>query len=130
MSSRRMKPIEKIEPIMPIVPPPVQMPVMQPPMQMPEMCPDMEMPEMYPEMQMPEMMPMPCMPCNKCVPQETYIPNVRLATAYVPFQKLCTVYEPVDGLYHGTIFPELFSPYGAMEDMCDGKCKKRCRGDY
>jgi hypothetical protein len=50
-----------------------------------------------------------------CIPQETFIKNVRLATAYVPFQKFCTLYSPMEGLAMGTIFPELYSPYGKMK---------------
>lgn len=46
-----------------------------------------------------------------CIPQETVIRNVRLAAAYVPFQKLCTLLSPMEALTLGTAFPELFSPY-------------------
>ena len=31
----------------------------------------------------------------------------RFATAYVPFQYMCSLFEPEDGLEHGTIFPEM-----------------------
>jgi hypothetical protein len=48
---------------------------------------------------------------SKCIPQETEICNVKLATAYVPFEKLCTIFSPLDGLRNGTIFPEIFSPW-------------------
>ncbi|MGH4050058.1 MAG: spore coat associated protein CotJA [Clostridium sp.] len=48
---------------------------------------------------------------NNCIPQETVIKNVRLAAAYVPFQKLCTLFSPLEALKRGTAFPELFSPY-------------------
>ncbi len=54
---------------------------------------------------------------SACVPQETYIKNVRLAAAYVPCQKFCTMFSPIEALMKGTAFPELFSPY-------EGKCKK------
>jgi hypothetical protein len=57
------------------------------------------MPGMY------SMCPMPC------VPQETVLRNVKLARAYVPFQKLCSLYSPIDALKRGTAFPELYSPY-------------------
>jgi hypothetical protein len=50
-----------------------------------------------------------------CVPQETVIKNVRLAAAYVPYQKFCTCYSPLEGLMRGTIFPELVSPYEGTE---------------
>ena len=46
-----------------------------------------------------------------CIPQETTITNVRLANAYVPFQKLCTQYSPDMALKKGTAFPELYSPW-------------------
>jgi hypothetical protein len=52
-----------------------------------------------------------------CIPQETVIRNVRLAAAYVPYQKLCTLLSPVEALTLGTAFPELYSPY-------EGKNKK------
>src|SRR5690554_5216143 len=50
-------------------------------------------------------------PCHPCVPQETVIENVKLARAYVPFQKLCGTYPAVRALCKGTLFPALFSPY-------------------
>lgn len=46
-----------------------------------------------------------------CIPQEMVIEDVKLASAYVPFQKLCTRFTPLDALKAGTIFPELYSPY-------------------
>lgn len=52
-----------------------------------------------------------CPPVDNCVPQETIIRNVRLAAAYVPYQKMCTLFSPIDALKHGTSFPELYSPY-------------------
>ncbi|MBW9153174.1 spore coat associated protein CotJA [Clostridium estertheticum] len=48
---------------------------------------------------------------NNCIPQETVIKNVRLAAAYVPYQKLCTLFSPLEALKRGTAFPELYSPY-------------------
>jgi hypothetical protein len=48
------------------------------------------------------------------IPQETTIANVRLATAYVPFQRFCTTYSPIKSLVEGTVFPELCSPYSPM----------------
>jgi len=58
-----------------------------------------------------------CSPMDNCIPQETVIKNVRLAAAYVPFQKLCTLFAPLEALKRGTAFPELYSPY-------DGEDKK------
>lgn len=52
-----------------------------------------------------------CMPMMKCIPQETEIKNVRLAAAYVPYQKLCELFNPIEALKKGTAFPELYSPY-------------------
>ncbi len=51
----------------------------------------------------------------ECVPQETSIECVRLAEAYVPFQKFCGTWSPVKSLLTGTAFPELFSPYRKRE---------------
>lgn len=47
----------------------------------------------------------------KCAPE--YImpemgPEFKLATAYVPFQKLCNIFEPMEALCKGTLFPELY----------------------
>ncbi|MFL0251133.1 spore coat associated protein CotJA [Clostridium neuense] len=50
-----------------------------------------------------------------CIPQETVIANVRLASAYVPFQKMCSTLPPVEALKKGTIFPELYSPYSSKK---------------
>lgn len=59
------------------------------------------------------------MDCNnmnsQCVPYEEYIKVSELARAYVPFQKLCSIFDLEEGLKQGTIFPELARPY--------------CRGD-
>lgn len=38
-------------------------------------------------------------------------PALRLARAYVPWQKYGPLYSPSEGLEKGTIFPELYSPY-------------------
>lgn len=51
---------------------------------------------------------------RSCIPQETTITNVRLATAYVPFQRFCKTYSPLKSLAEGTAFPELYSPYSPM----------------
>lgn len=50
-----------------------------------------------------------------CVCKETEIRDVRLATAYVPFQKFCNLLPPFESLAKGTAFPELFSPYSKRE---------------
>ena len=44
---------------------------------------------------------------------ENYIAMPKLAHAYVPFQYLVCIYQPMTGLDRGTIFPELDRPYGA-----------------
>lgn len=42
-----------------------------------------------------------------CIPFETPILPDRLARAYVPNQKICNLYEPMDALINGTVFPAL-----------------------
>ncbi|HOM02891.1 MAG TPA: spore coat associated protein CotJA [Acetivibrio sp.] len=37
---------------------------------------------------------------------------MKLAHAYVPFQCIGCIFPPMKGLNAGTIFPELYSPYG------------------
>ena len=58
-----------------------------------------------------------CSSMDNCIPQETVIKNIRLAAAYVPYQKFCTLFSPLEALKRGTAFPELYSPY-------DGEDKK------
>lgn len=48
---------------------------------------------------------------SSCISHETTITNVRLATAYVPYQKFCATLSPTRSLMEGTAFPELVSPY-------------------
>lgn len=55
---------------------------------------------------------------NNCIPQETVIKNIRLAMAYVPYQKLCTLFSPMEALNKGTAFPELYSPYDGEDKKC------------
>jgi hypothetical protein len=62
-----------------------------------------------------EMSKMTCPMVGYCIPQETVIEGVRLAAAYVPFQKFCTHFSPLEGLMKGTAFPELVSPYDGRE---------------
>lgn len=50
-----------------------------------------------------------------CIPQETTIRNVWLATAYVAFQKFCGNMPPLESLIYGTVFAELVSPYWKRE---------------
>lgn len=57
-----------------------------------------------------------------CIPQELVIRNVRLAAAYVPFQNLCQLFNPLEALKKGTAFPELYSPYEPKD-----KKRKECR---
>ena len=56
--------------------------------------------------------------CN-CIPQETEIKGVRLAMAYVPWQKFCTTFSPIEALKRGTAFPELYSPYEGKDYKCN-----------
>lgn len=65
-----------------------------------------------------------CIEMNQCVPQETVIRGVRLAEAYVPFQKMCTLFNPIDALKNGTAFPELYSPYAGKSKVV--KCSSQC----
>lgn len=58
---------------------------------------------------------------NVCIPYETTIKDVRLAMAYVPYQKLCTLLSPMEALSKGTIFPELYSPYSGKKKKTN-KC--------
>ena len=46
-----------------------------------------------------------------CRPFEENIHVNRLARAYVPMQKLCTLLEPTQALLSGTVFPELADFY-------------------
>ncbi|MBC8062775.1 MAG: spore coat associated protein CotJA [Clostridiaceae bacterium] len=55
---------------------------------------------------------------GNCIPQETVIRDVRLAAAYVPCQKLCSIFSPIEALKRGTIFPELYSPYHGEDKTC------------
>lgn len=64
-----------------------------------------------------------------CIPQETCIKNVKLAAAYVPFQKMCSILYPMEALRRGTIFPELYSPYQARKKSLEDY-KKNKGGDY
>lgn len=41
------------------------------------------------------------------------MPALRLATVYVPWQHMGQVFSPAQALAHGTLFPELVSPYPA-----------------
>ncbi len=43
-------------------------------------------------------------------PGATY-PEMELARAYVPIQRLNQLYTPVQALETGTLFPELYRPY-------------------
>lgn len=48
---------------------------------------------------------------KECVPYEQCIKVKELATAYVPYQKLCSIYGLDEAMVKGTIFPELASSY-------------------
>lgn len=71
-----------------------------------------------PEFEMDEMYKMNCAPTDKCIPQEMEIRNVRLAAAYIPYQKLCTLLSPIEALSKGTVFPELYSPWEGKDKKC------------
>ena len=57
--------------------------------------------------------------CKNCVPQEKVIRGVHLAMAYVPFQKYCSTYTPMESLIFGTTFPELNMPYKKNHTYCE-----------
>lgn len=38
-------------------------------------------------------------------------PHLKLAQAYVPYQKYSTIFSPQEALKQGTLFPELVRPY-------------------
>lgn len=67
--------------------------------------------------------------CN-CIPQETTIKNVKLARAYVPYQKLCKLLYPIEALKYGTAFPELYSPYDVKKEKEKCSCAYRGGGYY
>lgn len=48
---------------------------------------------------------------SECIPQETEIRNVKLAHAYVPLQKICGTFTPIQALKKGTAFPPLLDVY-------------------
>lgn len=76
--------------------------------------------------------------CPKCKVLPFMPDNPQLANSYVPYQYLDEIFDPCEALEHGTLFPELFSPYVSgqsqeiiryleetktcqKEDECDGK---------
>lgn len=65
---------------------------------------------------------MKCANVGACIPYETIIKDVRLAAAYVPYQKMCTILSPIEGLSKGTIFPELYSPWDSKKKK-QNKCE-------
>lgn len=55
-----------------------------------------------------------CMPesnCPNCRKLPVMPADPQLANSYVPYQYLDELFEPCEALEHGTIFPELVSPY-------------------
>lgn len=44
-------------------------------------------------------------------PIGAYFPYARLAEAWTPYQQFRTVLNPSEGLFYGTVFPELVRPY-------------------
>jgi hypothetical protein len=74
-----------------------------------------------------------CMPKTNCIPQETVIRNVRLAAAYVPWQKMCELFNPIEALKKGTAFPELYSPFNPPYDpqaIYEADLKKHREPEY
>lgn len=67
---------------------------------------------------------------NKCqcgfYEEENIFPsNPMLGQSYVPTQKLNRTFIPCCGLKHGTIFPELVSPYYPCQSIRDNEYLKR-----
>ena len=63
-------------------------------------------------------------PVMNCMSQETVIKNVRLAAAYVPYQNMCQLFNPLEALKKGTAFPELYSPYNPKDKKCrESECE-------
>lgn len=57
--------------------------------------------------------------------------NAMFGHAYVMNQTLNKTFSPEDGLKHGTIFPELFSPYSPGDSMKEIEFLKNYgRGGY
>lgn len=71
----------------------------------------------------PIMMPMQCWPQGPCIPQEVVLTNVKLATAYVPFQIFCGTYPLMEGFCKGTVFPELHSPWTQQKKCRMPECE-------
>ncbi|NLT17351.1 MAG: spore coat associated protein CotJA [Clostridiales bacterium] len=63
--------------------------------------------------------------CRRCDPVQQ-VKDVKLAHAYVPFQRFCGVMAPLMSLCRGTAFPELYSPYSKREyvNLEPEKCQR------
>lgn len=48
---------------------------------------------------------------SSCIPFEKEIKVDRLARAYIPYQIICSYFEPKEALLNGTVFPSLYMPY-------------------
>lgn len=69
-------------------------------------------------------MPLQKASCNTNIPCHTDVqclPMPKLATIYIAFQCMNCVYNPIQGLSRGTIFPELDRPYGADPEYTYGQ---------
>lgn len=53
--------------------------------------------------------------------------NPMYGHAYVPIQTMGKIFTPEDGLEHGTIFPELFSPYAPLQSFAVNEYLKNYR---
>ncbi|HHX24225.1 MAG: spore coat associated protein CotJA [Tepidanaerobacteraceae bacterium] len=49
--------------------------------------------------------------------EESLFVNNRLAEAYIPFQIYGEIFDPRTALMKGTLFPELYRPYGQRPDL-------------
>ena len=49
--------------------------------------------------------------CHECENFSPFIKVEGLARAYVPEQKMCSIFSEKNSLINGTMFPELYRPY-------------------
>lgn len=51
------------------------------------------------------------MECNRCQNSLRPIDTMPIAMAYVPWQNWVKIYDPVNAMSRGTLFPELDKPF-------------------
>ena len=60
---------------------------------------------------------LPAVVARRTVHMDVFPDNPMLAQSYVPIQFMNETFKPCVGLKHGTIFPELVSPYKPCDSM-------------